>query len=168
MDRGWAGDPRGQAGQLPALSYSSEHLSLEHLDRLLDGSQFREAIRRVDASLAARVQGGEWGFLDISAFESAQDFEARGIGFCVMASDTMLGVAYSSLVCSKGIEVSIVVSERHRQRGMATALACVLLKYCLQDHLDPHWDAANRPSCALAEKLGYVPSGTYRAHYLTE
>ena len=43
----------------------------------------------------------------------------------------MVGAAYSSLVCSQGIEVSVYVEERHRQRGVATALCSRLLLDCL-------------------------------------
>jgi RimJ/RimL family protein N-acetyltransferase len=48
---------------------------------------------------------------------------------------------------------------------MATALASCLLLHCLEDHRQPHWDAANPESCALAEKLGYRKVGEYRAYY---
>ncbi len=56
--------------------------------------------------------------------------------------------------------------ERYRRLGLATALACHLLRWCLQNNVDPHWDAANLPSCRLAEKLGYTATGLYRAHYV--
>jgi predicted GNAT family acetyltransferase len=102
----------------------------------------------------------------LSDFESVEDFLARGIGYGVMQNDTMIGVAYSSLICSKGIEVSIFVSPEHRRQGIATVLASYLLKWSLAHNLDPHWDAANPESCKLAEKLGYLPTGTYTAYYL--
>ena len=103
---------------------------------------------------------------DLSDFESVEDFLARGIGYGVMRNDTVIGVAYSSLICSKGIEVSIFVSPDHRRRGIATALASHLLRWSLEHRLDPHWDAANPESCKLAEKLGYTPTETYTAYYL--
>ena len=105
---------------------------------------------------------------DISDFESPEDFAERGIGYCLRDSDTMVGVAYSSLVCSKGIEISIFVLPQHRRKGLATALAGNLLRWCLKHDMDPHWDAANPESCRLAEKLGYVQTGEYEAYILTE
>jgi len=49
---------------------------------------------------------------------------------------------------------------------VATALLCRLLRWCLENGTDANWDAANLPPCGLANRLGYVPSGSYRAYYL--
>ena len=76
-----------------------------------------------------------------------------------------IGVAYSALVCSAGIEVSIYVDERYRQRGVATALASNLLIECLKQGLRPNWHAANRESYRLAKRLGYTFTETYDAFY---
>ena len=62
--------------------------------------------------------------------------------------------------------MSIFVADEYRRQGVATALAAHLLCWCLQNHVDPHWDAANPESCRLARKLGYVPAGDYQAYYL--
>jgi len=75
-------------------------------------------------------------------------------------------MAWSSLVCSRGIEVSVSVAPEHRMRGMATVLSAYLVMWCLENGVQPHWDAANPESCRLAEKLGYTRAGTYRAHLL--
>jgi len=145
-------------------SFSSEHLSLAHLDHVCQAVLAKATIKRIDLDAFKRLQGPD-GFFDISEFDSAQDFLERGIGFYAETS-RLAGVAYSSLVCSKGIEVSIFVVERYRRQGIAAALACHLLRWCLLNGLDPHWDAANLPSCHLAEKLGYTATGTYRAYYV--
>jgi GNAT superfamily N-acetyltransferase len=148
--------------KLTRYSFSSERLSLEHLEGLLATSRFGDSIRPIDTVLA-RHPGG---LVDVSAFDSAEDFADRGIGYCLLDGDTMAGVAYSSLVCSQGIEISLFVLPDYRMRGVGTALSASLLKWCLEHHMDPHWDAANPESCGLAGKLGYVPDGTYEAHFL--
>jgi len=76
-----------------------------------------------------------------------------------------MGVAYSSLVCSTGIEVSIFVDEPYRQQGIATALGSRLVLECLRQNLRPNWDAANPESCKLAKKLGFIFTETYDAYY---
>lgn len=48
-----------------------------------------------------------------------------------------MGVAYSSLVCSQGIEVSVYVEEAYRQQGVATTLGSRLLLECLRYNLVP-------------------------------
>lgn len=154
--------------RFPRYSFLSEGLSLEHLDRLLEGSRFKEAIHRIDTGIATQALRDGEGFVEMADFDSAEDFVERGIGYCLFERGTMVAAAYSSLVCSKGIEVSLFVAPRHRWRGMGTALGAALLKYCLEHNMDANWDAANPESCKLAEKLGYVPAGTYNAYHLVE
>jgi GNAT superfamily N-acetyltransferase len=148
-------------------SLSSESLSGPHLDGLLRDSPYMDEIRRIDAGLAARVYGSD-SFIDLSDFESVEDFLTRGVGFYLMEGDTLVGAAYSSLVCSKGIETSLFVLPEHRRKGVATALASALLKWCLENGADPHWDAANPESCKLARKLGYTHAGAYEAYVLID
>ena len=150
--------------RFPRYSFSSERLSVEHVGTLLGKSPFRSRIVSIDAQMLDQVSRQPDHFLDISAFASAEDFLARGLGYAVKDDNALAGVAYSSLVNDTGIEVSIYVESTHRRRGMATALGCALVKACLERSVDPHWDAANVESCTLAEKLGYVSTGTYDAY----
>jgi len=107
-------------------------------------------------------------FVDLSDFDSPEDFVQRGIGFYLEKNGTVVGAAYSSLVCSKGIEVSLFVLEDYRRQGIVTILASRLLKWCIANNADANWDAANPESCKLAEKLGYIQRGEYQAHYLVD
>jgi GNAT superfamily N-acetyltransferase len=151
---------------MPRYSFSSERLSLEHVERLLGASKYRERVRRMGAAVAAAVRDDPEHWLDLSGFDSGEDFMERGCGFFLEDENEMIGAAWSSLVCSKGIEVSIYVMPAHRTRGVATALTSGLLTHCLERGVDPHWDAANPESCTLAEKLGYVYTGSYDAYVL--
>jgi GNAT superfamily N-acetyltransferase len=135
------------------------------LEKLSHESEFGKDVKRINLALATQVWGQDHS-LDIPDFESPSDFIGRGIGYYAEKNGKMLGCAYSSLVCSQGIEVSIFVSEEYRRQGIATTLAAHLLKGCLGNHMDPHWDAANPESCTLAEKLGYLPKGAYQAYFL--
>ena len=146
-------------------SFSSAGISVEHLDRLGQASPFGEDVRQMDLAFAARMWGQDH-FVDLSVFDSVEDFIQRGIGFYIERNGTIVGAAYSSLVCGRGIEVSIFVSEHHRRQGMATILASRLLQWSIENNAEANWDAANAESCKLAAKLGYVQTGTYQAHYL--
>ena len=147
-------------------SFSSESLSLEHIQRLARDNRSSPDVKRFDSALLEKTWGKDH-FIDVSDFESPADFLDRGIGYYMEKDGETIGAAYSSLVCSTGIEVSLFVSEEHRRQGIATALSAHLLQWCLQNNIDAHWDAANPESCKLAEKLGYVSIGSYRAHYLS-
>jgi len=158
----------GKLIETSRCSYSFDHLSVEHMNALINYSSFQEEVERIDAKIAAQSLEDQDYFMDISAFDSAMDFDERGIGYCMLKNGKMVGAAYSSLVCSKGIEVSIYVSPEYRRQGVATALGGLLVKYCLENGLEPHWDAANLESYMLAEKMRYYLSGTYSAFYQKE
>lgn len=146
-------------------SFSSEHISAEHLDHLCQISAFREDVRQMDLPFAAQLWGQDH-FVDLSNFDSAEDFVQRGIGFYLKKHGTVVGAAYSSLVCSRGIEVSLFVLEDYRRQGIATIVVSRLLKWCIENNAEANWDAANTESCKLAEKFGYTQTGEYQAYYL--
>ena len=146
-------------------SFSTAELSLEQVSSIYENSNHRDQIIPIDAGLAARLTEIPDPYFEISDFDSVQDFIQRGIGFVALDVDTVMGVAYSSLVCSIGIEVSIFVDEPYRQQGIATALGSRLVLECLRQNLRPNWDAANPESCKLAKKLGFIFTETYDAYY---
>ena len=166
----WAATARKIHGdnliQFPRYSFSSESLSTAHLDRLLNENSFRDKINRFDIDAVRKFMTDPDGFADIALFDSPDDFVKRGIAFGVIENDTLKGIAYSSLVNSRAVEVSIYIVKKYRRLGMATGLGCALLKHCLEKKLHPNWDAANLESCKLAEKLGYTATETYDAYYL--
>jgi GNAT superfamily N-acetyltransferase len=146
-------------------SFSSECLSIERLENFCQESKFARDVKRMDTALITQVWGRDH-FIDVSDFDSPDDFVQRGIGYCVERNGRILGAAYSSLVCGIGIEISIFVLDDYRRQGVATTLTAHLVKWCLENNMDPHWDAANPESCKLAEKLGYILTGKYQAYYL--
>jgi GNAT superfamily N-acetyltransferase len=145
--------------------FSSENLSLDRVTKLSQASPYANEVKRMGAALIENLKGKD-NFIDVSDFESSSDFEDRGIGFFIEQGGKVIGAAYSSLVCSMGIEVSLFVEEDYRRKGAATVLSANLLRWCLEHNMDAHWDAANLESCGLAEKLGYTPAGKYTAYFL--
>ena len=148
-------------------SFSPDQLTVQHLEGLLKSSPYQERFVPLSAELATQLASQPESYLELSDFDSAQDFVERGLGFAILDGEAVMGVAYGSLVCSRGIEVSIYVEEPYRQHGVATALGSQLLLECLKHNLRPNWDAANPESCKLAKKLGYVFLEAYEAYYHT-
>ncbi len=159
-------DLRGkQVVDFPRYSFSTAHLSLDHLDRLLENQTWMPEIKALDADILNTSLLEPEGPVDISSFDSVEDFLERGLGYGIVRNGKLIGAAYSSLVCSWGIEVSLYVEPDWRRKGVATALAGRLVRESLARGLKANWDAANMESCRLAEKLGYTPAGTYQAFY---
>lgn len=166
---GWADAFKQVYGErffkIERYSFSSQNLSIAHAEKLYQASKFSEDVKRMDTALFERLKGKDH-FIDVSDFQSSADFAERGIGFYIEIDGKVIGAAYSSLVCSTGIEVSLFVEEDYRRQGVATALSANLVCWCLEHNMDAHWDAANPESCQLAEKLGYTSTGTYLAYFL--
>jgi GNAT superfamily N-acetyltransferase len=166
---GWVEAARAMYGEklvpFDRYSFDSKDLSIAHLTQVCQASPWISRIQRMDRPLVEQLWGRE-SFIDLSTYDSAGDFLQRGVGYYVKEKGTVAGAAYASLVCSRGIEVSLFVEPEHRRQGIATALAASLLLWCLESGLDAHWDAANPESCRLALKLGYQPLGSYLAYYL--
>ncbi|RPI29901.1 MAG: GNAT family N-acetyltransferase, partial [Chloroflexota bacterium] len=148
-------------------SFCASSLTEEHMASLVDSSPYRDRIAPLDASLINCLAQRPEGYFDLSDFDGVDDFLARGYGFTIPDGDDLMGVAYSSLVCSRGIEVSVYIEEKYRMKGAATALAARLVLECLRHGLRPNWDAANPESCRLAERLGYHLRESYKAYYYT-
>lgn len=169
---GWAELARRQFGDALQTnvrhSFSSDSLSANHLNQLLNKGSFKGEVVAIDAAVAEQLSNVPELHLDLSDFDSAEDFAARGLGFVALMEEQPVGIAYSSLVCSRGIEISIFVTEANRRQGVATALGANLLLACLQCRRHPNWDAANPASVKLATKLGYRSLGTYEAYFYTQ
>ena len=62
-----------------------------------------------------------------------------------------------------GIEVEIDTKKEYRRKGLAYCCGAKLVLECLNRSLYPSWDAQNKASVALAEKLGYHYDHDYLA-----
>ena len=63
-----------------------------------------------------------------------------------------------------GIAIEIDTREDYRRQGLASVCGARLILECLDRGLYPSWDAQNRWSVSLAEKLGYHFSHEYTAY----
>lgn len=97
----------------------------------------------------------KWSSDFCSQFSSYNDYQERGIGFAIVHLGKLVCGASSYTVYDEGIEIEIATKEEYRQKGLATICASKLIIECINRGLYPSWDAANKESVALAEKLGY-------------
>ncbi|MCL2507979.1 MAG: GNAT family N-acetyltransferase [Oscillospiraceae bacterium] len=99
-----------------------------------------------------------------SQFSSAEDYLSRGLGYCAVHRGEIVSGASSYTVYDEGIEIEIATKSGYRRQGLAAACAAKLILHCLERGLYPSWDAANKASVALAEKLGYHFDFEYDAY----
>ena len=128
-------------------------------------------------------------------FDSTDDFLARGIGFGIFATErdsshsahparpggppvgeALVGRAAAPRTCVAGcssyaissriLEFEIQTREDHQRRGFALVTGSRMIEHCLDNGLEPAWDAAHEGSALLAERLGFVNRQTYTAYRL--
>ncbi len=121
-------------------------------------------LNRIDGGLYDQCLENEL-FIDcVKHFGSKERYFALGRGYAVTKDGKAVSVASSYTVYRGGIEIEIDTLEEERQRGFASAAGAKLILSCLDDGLYPSWDAANRASVRLAEKLGYEFGHEYECY----
>lgn len=99
-------------------------------------------------------------------FADGADFAGRGIGTVVLWEGRPVAGAASYAVCEGEIEIEIDTAPQFRRRGLAAVCGARLILNCLDRGLYPCWDAHDRRSLALAEKLGYRLLRPYTAYWV--
>ena len=99
----------------------------------------------------------------VSQFSSYEKYHELGIGVVICKDNFIVSGASSYSRYQEGIEIEIDTKEEYRRKGLASVCGAKLILECLKRNLYPSWDAQNKASVALAEKLGYHYSHAYTA-----
>ena len=100
----------------------------------------------------------------VSQYKDYETYRKIGLGVVALKDGELTAGASSYSTYDKGIEIEIDTREDHRRKGLAYACGAKLILECLERGLYPSWDAQNKWSVALAEKLGYHFSHEYTAY----
>lgn len=140
----------------------------DKLKRYIENLPSGYSIHLVDKELYTITKEENWSKYLCSQFTSYEEFEKYGLGFVVLCGNEMVSGASSYTVYNKGIEIEIDTKEEYRRKGLALACVSKLILTCLEKDLYPSWDAANKGSLDLAEKLGYYFDKEYDAYAITD
>lgn len=133
----------------------------EKLEAMANALPEGYAFRRIDGELYDACLKDEDFEEAFSAFGSKEKYLELGKGFAVMKDGRIVAAASSYTRCNKGIDIGIDTVKEERHKGIGSAVAAKLILECLDEGLYPAWDAANKMSVRLAEKLGYEFSREY-------
>ena len=143
----------------------------EKLQSFVDALPEGYEIRRIDSGIYDLILSADDDDLEylIGDFETKEAFLEKGRGFAVLKDGKVVAGA-SSEYCYRfgGIEVEIDTVHRERRKGLASAVGAKLILSCMDDGLEPVWDAANLISVHLAEKLGYQFDYEYVYYWINE
>ena len=109
-------------------------------------------------------QKEEWCSDFVSQFKDWESYRKLGLGVVIRKDGRLAAGASSYTAYRGGIEIEIDTKKEYRRKGLACACGARLILECLSRGLYPSWDAQNKWSVALAEKLGYHFSHVYDAY----
>ncbi|MEO7548600.1 MAG: GNAT family N-acetyltransferase [Ramlibacter sp.] len=115
-------------------------------------------LRRIDQSLMEQVRDHVLPYSQ-SYWKSAAEFERHGVGFCVIHDGAIVSLCYTCFAWNGHHDIDIMTTETDQRKGLGLLVACAFIEHCLSNGLTPDWDcwSRNKPSVALAAKLGFVP-----------
>lgn len=133
----------------------------EKLLRLVNALPEGYEIKRIDAEIYDLCLADDATEDLVLWFGPKETFLAHGRGLVVLKSGKIVSGAASALRYREGIEIEVDTIKEERHKGLAAAVCAALILACLDEGLYPSWDAANKLSVRLAEKLGYEFSHEY-------
>lgn len=147
-----------------AIKKEPDIFDTKKLKAYIDNIPDEFVIREIDEELFNRLPIEQWSKDFISQFPTYKDFEKHGIGYVACDNEKPVSGAASYTVYNNGIEIEIDTKKEYRRKGLAIACASKLIVECLNRGIYPSWDAANKDSLALSEKLGYHFDKEYEAY----
>lgn len=140
-----------------ALKKENNIFNQAYLENLVTKLQPCFEIRMIDESLYHQILSSECVQLhDLCAqFESYEEYRMHGLGVAILKDHRIIAGASSYTYYRNGIEIEIDTVSKYRRQGLAQVCGAKLILECLKRNLYPSWDAHNKISLALAEKLGY-------------
>ncbi|MHC1685921.1 MAG: GNAT family N-acetyltransferase [Clostridiaceae bacterium] len=118
-------------------------------------------LQKISKEIFHSIKREQWSKDLCSQFSNYLQYEKMGIGFVIMDNSEIVCGASSYTVYDGGIEIEIDTKEEYRRKGFATVCASKLILECISRGIYPSWDAANKKSASLAEKLGYNLENEY-------
>lgn len=133
------------------------------LEKIVSSLPKEYELRMIDEQLYEMCKAEAWSADLVSQFPNYETYRKLGLGAVICQNNRIVSGASSYSRYREGIEIEIDTKEEYRRKGLAYVCGAKLILECLNRNLYPSWDAQNKFSVSLAEKLGYHYSHTYTA-----
>ncbi len=97
----------------------------------------------------------------VANFGTIERYLENGIGFGAWFNGQCVAGCSSFTLAGGKLEIEIDTHRDFRRRGLARAVAATMILHCLDEGIEPCWDAHNLESSALALQLGFVDPQPY-------
>ena len=134
-----------------------------HLEKIVASLPKQYTLSMIDSHFYKLCKSEAWSKDLVSQFSTYKKYRRLGIGVVISKDGLIISGASSYSRYQNGIEIEIDTRKEYRRNGFACICAAKLILECLKRNLYPSWDAHNKASAALAEKLGYHYSHAYTA-----
>lgn len=136
----------------------------DHLQKLMQQLPQGYELRQIDSELYDQCVKHPQFEDFVSAFASKEEYLQKGLGIVAVKDGQVVAGASSYTRYEQGIEIEVDTVEGERRKHLATACCSALILECLRRGWYPSWDAQNRNSVRLSEKLGYEFWHEYTAY----
>ncbi len=147
-----------------AIKKESNVFDQEKLHEVTQSLPPEYTLKMIDKDIYDLCRANAWSIDLVSQFKDYDMYKRLGLGVVILMHGELVAGASSYTRYQDGIEIEIDTREDHRRKGLAYVCGAKLILECLDRNLYPSWDAANKWSVALAEKLGYHFDYEYPAY----
>lgn len=134
------------------------------LQKVVDTLPQEYTLQMMDEVLFYRCKEIGWCSDWVAQFTDYKMYETYGLGVIILKDGELISGASSYTSYQGGIEIEIDTKEEYRRKGLAYICGAKLILECLERGWYPSWDAQNKWTVALAEKLGYHFDHEYVAY----
>ena len=147
-----------------AIKKEPDIFDREKLQAIVDGLPAGYVLAMIDEDLFTRCGKTPWCRDLVAQYDDYDQYQRYGLGAVILEDGQVVSGASSYSSYLGGIEIEIDTREDRRRKGLALVCGAKLILECLERGWYPSWDAHNRGSVALAEKLGYHFDRGYTAY----
>ncbi len=147
-----------------AIKKEQDVFDREKLEKAVDSLSQEYNIKLIDEEVFNWCKDNGWSRDLVSQYRDYEEYRDKGLGVVILKYGIPVSGASSYSSYIGGIEIEIDTKEEYRRKGLAYACGAKLILECLDIGLYPSWDAQNKWSVALAEKLGYHYDHEYEAY----
>lgn len=146
-----------------AIKKEPDIFDRKKLEKIISSLPKEYELCMIDEPLYQMCKSQAWSMDLVSQFPNYELYRKLGLGAVICRNNAIVSGASSYSRYRDGIEIEIDTQEDYRRKGLAYICSAKLILECLNRNLYPSWDAQNKFSVSLAEKLGYHYSHTYTA-----
>lgn len=150
-----------------AIKKEGDVFDRQKLQEIVDSLPPEYNLRLIDEELYRVCGSYDWSKDWVAQFSNYEIYQRLGLGVAILKDGELVSGASSYTRYQDGIEIQIDTREDYRRKGLALVCGAKLILECLKRGLYPSWDAQNKGSVALAEKLGYHFDHEYPAYEIS-